>query len=79
MACRNAISKLIFLGMVNFDCDAITILPKIPDDNMRVSVNGTDVPGPIHLAIGDTRIETKVCSADGTKSQVRDHNSTKFC
>ncbi|XP_023698493.2 uncharacterized protein [Paramormyrops kingsleyae] len=56
--------------MANFDCDAITILPKIPDENMRVSVNGTDMPGLIHLAVGDTRIETKVCSADGTKSQV---------
>ncbi|XP_048863663.1 uncharacterized protein LOC125738570 isoform X2 [Brienomyrus brachyistius] len=56
--------------MVNFDCDAVTILPKIPDDNMQVSVNGTHIPGQIRLAVGDTRIETKVCSADGTKSQV---------
>ncbi|XP_064173898.1 uncharacterized protein LOC135245060 isoform X2 [Anguilla rostrata] len=50
--------------------NSVTILPKLPDVNMQVSVNGSDSTEVISLNIGDTLVNIEVCSADGTKSQV---------
>lgn len=64
--------RLIFLlpGTVPFYCDAVTLLPKAPDRNIKVSVNGVSSSQPVPLNVGDTTVEVSVCSADGSISQV---------
>lgn len=65
----------LFIGAVHLVKNSVTILPKLPDVNMQVSVNGSDSTEVIALNIGDTLVNIEVCSADGTKSQVRDQSA----
>ncbi|XP_047458118.1 uncharacterized protein LOC125018349 [Mugil cephalus] len=55
---------------VPFYCDAVTLLLKVPDRNIKVSVNGASSSQPVPLNVGDTTVEASVRSADGSISQV---------
>ncbi|CAJ1066697.1 uncharacterized protein LOC117811311 [Xyrichtys novacula] len=55
---------------VPFYNEAVTVLVKVPDKNMKVTVNGEKDSQPLLLNVGDTLVEISVCSADGSKSQV---------
>ncbi|XP_026165597.1 uncharacterized protein LOC113132017 [Mastacembelus armatus] len=57
-------------SIVPFHCNAITLLPKVPDKNIKVTVNGADSSQPVFLNFGATVVEISVCSADGSNSQV---------
>ncbi|XP_069000352.1 uncharacterized protein [Embiotoca jacksoni] len=57
-------------SIVPFHCNAVTLLPKVPDRNIKVTVNGASSSQPVPLNVGDTVVEISVCSADGTISQV---------
>ncbi|KAM7408369.1 hypothetical protein PAMA_002199 [Pampus argenteus] len=57
-------------SFVTFHCNAVTLLPTVPDKNINVTVNGTDGSQPVPLNFGDTVVEITVCSADGSNSQV---------
>ncbi|XP_056251904.1 uncharacterized protein LOC130181604 [Seriola aureovittata] len=57
-------------SIVPFHCNAVTLLPTVPDKNIKVTVNGSDSSQPVHLNFGDTVVEISVCSADGSNSQV---------
>ncbi|XP_018517057.1 uncharacterized protein LOC108873376 [Lates calcarifer] len=57
-------------SIVPFHCNAVTLLPKVPDKNIKVTVNGADSSQPVLLNFGDTVVEISVCSADGSNSQV---------
>ncbi|XP_044069520.1 uncharacterized protein LOC122884139 [Siniperca chuatsi] len=57
-------------SIVPFHCNAVTLLPKVPDKNIKVTVNGEDSSQPVPLNFGDTLVEISVCSADGSNSQV---------
>nr|XP_020457275.1 uncharacterized protein LOC109961061 isoform X2 [Monopterus albus] len=59
-----------YSSVVPFYCNAVTLLPKAPDKNIRVRVNGADSSQPVPLNFGDTVVEISVCSADGSNSQV---------
>lgn len=59
-----------FAGVVPFHCSAVTLLPTVPDKNIKVTVNGEDSSKPVPLNFGDTVVEILVCSADGSNSQV---------
>ena len=58
------------IGTVSFYCNTMTMLPKVPDKNMKVLVNGESSSQFVSLNVGDTMVEIKVCSADGSNSQV---------
>ncbi|XP_026211008.1 uncharacterized protein LOC113158903 isoform X2 [Anabas testudineus] len=55
---------------VPFHCNAVTLLPKVPDKNIKVTVNEADSSQPVFLNFGDTMVEISVYSADGSNSQV---------
>ncbi|KAG7228472.1 hypothetical protein INR49_007645 [Caranx melampygus] len=57
-------------SVVPFHCNAVTLLPEVPDKNIKVTVNGSDTSQPVPLNFGDTEVEISVCSADGSNSQV---------
>ncbi|XP_078128958.1 uncharacterized protein LOC144532203 [Sander vitreus] len=57
-------------SIVPFHCNAVTLLPKVPDKNIKVTVNREDSSQPVPLNFGDTVVEISVCSADGSNSQV---------
>ncbi|XP_059214856.1 uncharacterized protein LOC131993127 [Centropristis striata] len=57
-------------SIVPFHCNAVTLLPKVPDKNIKVTVNQGDSSQPVPLNFGDTVVEISVCSADGSNSQV---------
>lgn len=57
-------------GFVPFHCNALTLLPTVPDRNIKVTVNQGDRSQPVPLNFGDTVVEVSVCSADGSNSQV---------
>lgn len=57
-------------GIVPFHCSAVTLLPKVPDRNIKVTVNGGDGSQQVPLNFGDTMVEISVRSADGSNSQV---------
>ncbi|XP_067466855.1 uncharacterized protein [Thunnus thynnus] len=57
-------------SVVTFHCNAVTLIPKVPDKNIKVTVNGADSSQPVPLNFGDTVVEITVCSADGSNSQV---------
>lgn len=57
-------------GTVPFHCNAVTLLPKVPDKNIKVTVNEADSSQPVFLNFGDTMVEISVYSADGSNSQV---------
>ncbi|XP_027133086.1 uncharacterized protein LOC104930903 [Larimichthys crocea] len=56
-------------SVVPFHCSAVTLLPTVPDKNIKVTVNGEDSSKPVPLNFGDTVVEILVCSADGSNSQ----------
>ncbi|XP_035461915.2 uncharacterized protein LOC118283730 [Scophthalmus maximus] len=56
--------------IVPFHCSAVTLLPKVPDKNMKFAVNGADGSQPVPVTVGDTVVEISVGSADGSNSQV---------
>ena len=56
-------------GIVPFHCSAVTLLPKVLDKNIKVTVNVED-SSQVPLNFGDTVVEISVCSADGSNSQV---------
>lgn len=58
------------IGIVPFHRNALTLLPKVPDKNIKVTVNGAESSQPVFLSFGDTMVEISVCSADGSNSQV---------
>ncbi|XP_015218375.2 uncharacterized protein [Lepisosteus oculatus] len=53
---------------VPFNLNALTVQPKVPDSNMKVSVNEADPSDSVPLTVGDSLLEVKVSSADGTRS-----------
>ncbi|XP_034537402.1 uncharacterized protein LOC117811311 [Notolabrus celidotus] len=55
---------------VPFYCAAVTVLAKVPDKNIKVTVNGENNSQPVPLNVGETVVEISVCSADGSNSQV---------
>ncbi|KAG7511739.1 hypothetical protein JOB18_008490 [Solea senegalensis] len=55
---------------VPFHCNAVTLLPSVPDKSIKVTVNGADCSQPVLVNFGDTVVEISVCSADGSNSQV---------
>lgn len=57
-------------GIVPFHCNAVTLLPEVPDQKIKVTVNGGDSSQQIPLNFGDTMVEISVRSADGTNTQV---------
>ncbi|XP_038593967.1 uncharacterized protein LOC119917646 isoform X1 [Micropterus salmoides] len=57
-------------SMVPFHCNAVTLLPKVPDRDIQITVNGVDSSQPVPLNFGDTVVDVSVCSADGSNSQV---------
>lgn len=57
-------------GIVPFHCDVVTLLPEVPDQKIKVTVNGGDSSQQIPLNFGDTTVEISVRSADGTNTQV---------
>ncbi len=57
-------------GIVPFHCSAVALLPKVPDKNIKVTVNGEDSSKPVPLNFGDTVVEISLRSADGSNSQV---------
>ncbi|XP_074503231.1 uncharacterized protein LOC141774455 isoform X1 [Sebastes fasciatus] len=57
-------------SFVPFHCNALTLLPTVPDRNIKVTVNQGDRSQPVPLNFGDTVVEVSVCSADGSNSQV---------
>lgn len=58
------------VGIVPFHCNAVTLLPEVPDQKIKVTVNGGDSSQQIPLNFGDTTVEISVRSADGTNTQV---------
>ncbi|XP_049456959.1 uncharacterized protein LOC125903839 [Epinephelus fuscoguttatus] len=56
--------------IVPFHCNAVTLLPTVPDKNIKITVNQGDNSQPVPLSVGDTVVEISVCSADGSNSQV---------
>lgn len=66
--------SLHLLGSVPAEYTLAVIQPKLPDQNMQVSVNGEDSSKAILLNVGDTVVAIKVSSADGTNSQVGHHS-----
>ncbi|XP_068184369.1 uncharacterized protein [Antennarius striatus] len=54
---------------VPFHCTAVTFLPKVPDEDIKVTTGGGDGSRLVPLNVGDTSVEISVCSADGSKSQ----------
>lgn len=57
-------------GIVPFHCNAVTLPTKVPDKNMKATVNGPDGSQPVPLNCGDTVVEISVRSADGSNAQV---------
>ncbi|XP_034753536.1 uncharacterized protein LOC117960084 isoform X2 [Etheostoma cragini] len=57
-------------SIVPFHCNALTLLPNVPDKNIKVTVNREDSAQLVPLNFGDTLVEISVCSADGSNSQV---------
>lgn len=57
-------------GIVTFHCNAVILLPEVPDKQIKVTVNGADSSQPVPLNFGDTVVEITVRSADGSNSQV---------
>lgn len=57
-------------GIVPFHSNAVTVLPEVPDQKIKVTVNGGDSSQQIPLNFGDTTVEISVRSADGTNTQV---------
>ncbi|XP_041865467.1 uncharacterized protein LOC121655109 [Melanotaenia boesemani] len=55
---------------VPFYCNEVTLLPKVPDKLIKVTINGKSSSQSVPLNFGDTMVEVSVCSADGTISQV---------
>ncbi|XP_034040608.1 uncharacterized protein LOC117523257 [Thalassophryne amazonica] len=55
---------------VAFHCTDVTLLPKVPDKNMKLSINGGDASQPVTLNVGDTVVEILVTSADESNSQM---------
>lgn len=62
--------KTLSAGIVPFHCSAVALLPKVPDRNIKVTVNGGDSSQQVPLNFGDTMVEISVRSADGSNSQV---------
>ncbi|XP_036980656.1 uncharacterized protein LOC119034059 [Acanthopagrus latus] len=62
-------AKIAELSIVPFHCSAVTLLPKVLDKNIKVTVNVED-SSQVPLNFGDTVVEISVCSADGSNSQV---------
>nr|XP_008292168.1 PREDICTED: uncharacterized protein LOC103366271 [Stegastes partitus] len=56
-------------SIVPFYCKSVTLLPKVPDRNIKCTVNGLSSSQPVDLNAGDTVVEISVCSADGSVSQ----------
>ncbi|KAI3363416.1 hypothetical protein L3Q82_012034 [Scortum barcoo] len=59
-----------YSSTVPFHCSAVTLLSKVPDKKIKVTVNGEDSSKQVPLNFGDTVVEISVCSADGSNSQV---------
>ncbi|XP_045566242.1 uncharacterized protein isoform X3 [Salmo salar] len=59
-----------YSSTVPFYCNSVTILPKVPDRNMKVSVNEESDSQPSLLTVGETSLSIKVLSADGSNSQM---------
>ncbi|CAK6960772.1 uncharacterized protein LOC121911394 [Scomber scombrus] len=59
-----------YSSIVTFHCNAVTLLPEVPDRKIKVTVNGADSSQSVPLNFGDTVMEITVCSADGSNSQV---------
>ncbi|XP_029621454.1 uncharacterized protein LOC115201736 isoform X2 [Salmo trutta] len=59
-----------YSSTVPFYCNSVTILPKVPDRNMKVSVNEESDSQPSLLTVGETVVSIKVLSADGSNSQM---------
>ncbi|XP_031661082.1 uncharacterized protein LOC109879786 isoform X2 [Oncorhynchus kisutch] len=59
-----------YSSTVPFYCNSVTILPKVPDKNMKVSVNEESDSQPSPLTVGETVVSIKVLSADGSNSQM---------
>ncbi|XP_060896225.1 uncharacterized protein LOC132975581 isoform X1 [Labrus mixtus] len=57
-------------SIVPFHCNAVSVLAKVPDRNIKFTVNGEDNSQPVPLNFGDTVVEVLVSSADGSNSQV---------
>nr|XP_046256934.1 uncharacterized protein LOC124065539 [Scatophagus argus] len=57
-------------SLVPFHCNAVTLLPKVADKNIKLEVNGEGGSQQVPLNFGDTVVEISVCSADGSNSQV---------
>ncbi|XP_075906984.1 uncharacterized protein LOC142904639 isoform X2 [Nelusetta ayraudi] len=55
--------------VVPFHCAAITLRPEVPDQKMKVTVNGGDASQQVPLNFGDTAVQVSVRSADGTNTQ----------
>lgn len=56
--------------IVPFHCNVVTLLPEVPDQKIKVTVNGGDSSQQVPLNFGDTTVEISVRSADGTNTQV---------
>ncbi|KAM9412564.1 uncharacterized protein ACWYII_026688 isoform 1-T1 [Salvelinus alpinus] len=59
-----------YSSTVPFYCNSVTILPKVPDKNMNVSVNEESDSQPSPLTVGETVVSIKILSADGSNSQM---------
>ncbi|KAK5882745.1 hypothetical protein CesoFtcFv8_021298 [Champsocephalus esox] len=57
-------------SVVPFHCNAVTLLPKVLDRNIKVAVNQRESSQPVLLNYGDSVVEISVRSADGSNSQV---------
>ncbi|KAK1905546.1 putative membrane protein [Dissostichus eleginoides] len=57
-------------SLVPFHCNAVTLLPKVPDRNIKVAVDQGESSQPVPLNYGDSVVEISVRSADGSNSQV---------
>lgn len=61
--------RLEYNSTVPFHINSVTLLPSVPDRQIKVKINGRDSSQPVLLNFGDTFVDILVSSADGTHSQ----------
>uniref|UniRef100_UPI00398F8526 uncharacterized protein isoform X2 n=1 Tax=Pristiophorus japonicus TaxID=55135 RepID=UPI00398F8526 len=52
------------------DMITVNVQPIVPDVQMKITVNGSNIAKPVYLSVGNTKVEVHVTSADGAKSQI---------
>ncbi|XP_069787865.1 uncharacterized protein [Narcine bancroftii] len=57
-------------GIAPLHMTTINVQPTVPDNQMRVTINGSNVGKPAYLSVGNTKVEVNVTSADGTQTQI---------